>query len=167
MGGNNPLAMKDLVRNLQQLGFSGVSTYIQSGNVLFRNSGGDAESLARLIAGSVAENHGFEPGIVVLGADELKQAASNNPYPDAEADPKSLHLYFLAESPGQVEFDTLERLRSSTESYELKDRCFYLHAPDGVGRSKLARGAERAIGVDATARNWRTVSKLLQMICDT
>ena len=58
---------------------------------------------------------------------------------------------------------SLEALKTHTERFVLKGRIFYLHTPNGFGTSKLAKRAERLLGVDATARNWRTVKTLLAM----
>ncbi len=54
-------------------------------------------------------------------------------------------------------------LRSASESYQLIGRVFYLHAPEGVGRSKLAANVEKALGVPVTARNWRSVNAILSL----
>ena len=59
--------------------------------------------------------------------------------------------------------DAIQALCSDSERWQLTDAVFYLHAPDGIARSKLADAAERKLGVGATARNWRTVSKLLEL----
>ncbi|HET8646920.1 MAG TPA: DUF1697 domain-containing protein, partial [Vicinamibacteria bacterium] len=74
--------------------------------------------------------------------------------------PTSLHLGFLASVPKNPDLDGLENLRSETERFRLIAGVFYLHAPDGVGRSKLAARAERLLGAPMTDRNWRTVCKL-------
>ena len=60
----------------------------------------------------------------------------------------------------------LDAAISASESFVLAAQVFYLHAPDGIGRSNLARAAERLIGVDVTARNWNTVARLLVMAED-
>ena len=77
--------------------------------------------------------------------------------------PKSLHFFFLAEIPISPDKDSLNEIKTESEGYSLKGSTFYLHAPDGVGRSKLAARAEALLGVSATARNWRTVSALLDL----
>jgi len=59
--------------------------------------------------------------------------------------------------------EMLESLRGERERFQLIDRVFYLHAPDGIGRSKLAANAERLLGVPMTDRNWRTVRALWDM----
>ena len=98
-----------------------------------------------------------------LKLEELENAIRANPYPEAENDPKTLHLYFLASEPQNPDVKTLESLRRDSERYTIKGKIFYLHAPDGIGRSKLAARAEKALGVTATARNWRTANKIFVM----
>jgi uncharacterized protein (DUF1697 family) len=75
-----------------------------------------------------------------------------------------LHLFFLATVALEPDLASLESLRADSERYALVEDVFYLHAPDGIGRSKLAARVERALGVPATARNWRTVGKLVEMV---
>jgi uncharacterized protein (DUF1697 family) len=163
VGGNNLLPMKDLTRSLEDNGCTNVRTYIQSGNVVFSSSEPDASLIEKRISSAVLANHGFEPGILLLSVDELTRAVSSNPYTKAEDEPKSLHLFFLAEQPVSFHPEEFDAIRAASEEYSLKANIFYLHAPDGIGRSKLAAKAEKLLGVDATARNWRTVSKLLEM----
>jgi len=163
VGGNNVLPMKDLAAVLEGLGCSNVATHIQSGNVVLEKSRSDAMKLSQRIADTVLKNHGFKPRCLVLTADELEEAVVSNPFPDAGGDPKSLHVFFLAEKPTSPEFEMLNDIKSASESYALIDKVFYLHAPDGIGRSSLAARVEKLLGVDATARNWRTVSKLVAM----
>ena len=78
--------------------------------------------------------------------------------------PKTLHFFFLAEPAVDPNTKALDDARSSTEYYKLTDHVFYLHAPDGIGRSKLAANAEKHLGVVTTARNYRTVDRLLSMV---
>ena len=90
-------------------------------------------------------------------------AVSRNPFPATDEQHKTLHFYFLESAPPHPDLASLDALKSATEQFTLIDSVFYLHAPDGIGRSKLAVKVERALGVPATARNWRTVNKLLEM----
>ena len=93
-----------------------------------------------------------------------EKAAAANPFPQAAGNPASLHLFFLDAAPKNPDVKSLEALRTGSEAFALKGRVFYLYAPDGIGRSKLAERAGRFLGVDsATARNWRTVTTLLAM----
>lgn len=162
--GGRRLLMADLRQELEELGLKDVRTYIQTGNALFRTTGDEPAELADAIGGAIEEGHGFRPRVLVLDPAELRRAVDENPFPGAEAEPKRLHLYFLAAEPTDVDVRALEEAASDTERFHLGDRVFYLHAPDGIGRSKLAATAERHLGVPTTARNWRTVTKLRDMI---
>ncbi len=163
VGGATSLPMKDLVALFKRLGFADTRTYIQSGNVIFRSPSIQRSDLAKRISDAMLENHDFQPVVILLSIKELNEAVTSNPFPEAETDPKSLHLYFLAECPGNPNFESLHQVKSKNERFALKGKIFYLHAPDGIGRSKLATKAERFIGVDSTARNWRTASRVLEM----
>lgn len=164
VGGHHSIRMQDLRSVMDSMGLRKVQTYIASGNVVFDADDEEAQPLARRLRDEIEKSHGFGPHVFVLSAGQLRRAVDANPYPEAEAAPKSLHLFFLAEPPENPDFDLLEEARSETEAYHLTDEVFYLHAPDGIGRSKLAERIGRALRVDMTARNWRTVSKLLEMV---
>jgi uncharacterized protein (DUF1697 family) len=93
-------------------------------------------------------------------ANEGIHAVTSNPYPDAESQPKTLHLTFLASVPRSPDLTTLNRLRRANERFTLEGKVFYLHAPDGVGKSKLFARIEKSLGVPGTARNWRSVCNI-------
>jgi uncharacterized protein (DUF1697 family) len=168
VGGRNKLRMADLTDLLQELGLSRIKTYIQSGNVVFQcQEDRDLAKLSAQISQAIAERHGFTPFVLLLTAQDVNDAVAQNPFPDAgEAEPKTLHLFFLATPPTAPDLAAIESIKSPTEEVKLMDSVFYLHAPDGIGRSKLAAKVEKLLGVDATARNWNTVSKLIAMTAD-
>lgn len=163
VGGANVLNMRDLVALLESLGCVDPKTYIQSGNVVFRSAEQSSLVMENRISDAVAQEHGFQARVLVLGREELQQSADENPFPVAKSEPTSVHLFFLAKQPTQPDIGGLTSLKAQSESFVLGKRVFFLHAPDGIGRSKLAARAEKLIGVDATARNWRTVSKLVEL----
>jgi uncharacterized protein (DUF1697 family) len=164
VGGANMLPMKQLKLLLEKNDCSDVQTYIQSGNVIFRSALSDARRVERRLADAVAGSHGFEPRVLALTRQELERAAAGNPFARAnEEDPRSVHLFFLEASPKKPDTKGLDALRTATERFVLKGRVFYLHTPDGFGKSKLAQRTERLLGVAATARNWRTVTTLVEM----
>ncbi len=164
MGGHHKLPMKELSSLLAGMGLRDVQTYIQSGNVVFRGEAKDKAVLAAKISAAIEAQHGFAPQVLLLDEDELRKAMVNNPYPEAEPEPTSLHLLFMAEAPPHADLKKLEALKTASERFTLKGKVFYLHAPDGVGRSKLAANAERLLGVPTTGRNWNTVCKLAEMV---
>lgn len=166
VGGNNPLPMKTLPALLATCGCEDGRTYIQSGNVVFRSAAAEAATLAVRIGKAVHARHGFQPRVLVLRRQELQRAIAANPFPQADADPKSLHLFFLSGPPQKSGLSKLRAMQASGEAFELKSRVFYLHTPHGFGASKLAATVERALGVDCTARNWRTCLKVRDLAVD-
>jgi uncharacterized protein (DUF1697 family) len=163
VGGSHMLPMKELKRLLEKLGCVEIHTYIQSGNVVFRSGRADAEGLATQLTQAVSSTYGFSPRVMVLTLRELARAVADNPFREAEESPKSLHLFFLAASPRTPDLKSLHALQAQTERFALRGRVLYLLTPEGFGRSKLAARVERLLGVEATARNWRTVTTLLDM----
>lgn len=151
---------------LESVDCADVRTYIQSGNAVFASTSRSKTSVAIRVLDAVENEFGFRPKLLLLTAAELTAALSSNPFPKAVAAPKTLHYFFLAAKPPAPALGAIDVLAIQTESHRLIGRVFYLHAPDGFGRSKLAAGAERALGVDATARNHATVAKLLDMLAD-
>ena len=166
VGGNNLLPMAELRGYLEMLGLKNVRTYIQSGNVVFESTAKVASSLVKKIARSIEERKGFHPEVFLLTPNEVQDAVESNPFPKAVSDPKTLHFLFLAEPAANPNMEALDKMKAATERYRLTDTVFYLHAPDGIGRSKLAANVEKHLGVVTTGRNYRTVEKLLAMVAD-
>lgn len=163
VGGSGKLPMKDLAAVLESLGCREVRTYIQSGNAVFAHRDAAAAKLAAGLSAAIKKQHGFAPQMQILERKVFEQVVSGNPFPAAENDPQTLHVFFLDSKPVQATLKQLAELQSPTEQWKLRGTTFYLYAPDGIGRSKLAANVERKLGVAATSRNWRTVGKLLQM----
>ncbi|MBI5005844.1 MAG: DUF1697 domain-containing protein [Nitrosomonadales bacterium] len=164
VGGSNPLPMKELAVLLTGMGLREVRTYIQSGNVAFRCDAKNKTVLAAQISTAIKTQHGFAPHVLLLDAAELHAALAGNPYPQAAAEPKSLHLYFLDEVPQHPDLKSLEAIKTDSEDFKLAGKVFYLHTPEGFGSCKLAARVEKLLGVAATARNWNTICKLAEMV---
>lgn len=168
VGGHNKIAMADLRGVVADLGHGDVATYVNSGNVVLSSARTDEERLGGELADAVRERLGVAPEVLVRPAAELERVVAANPYP-GEPDPKKVHAIFLPAPPDddarRALATALERAgeRGSRDEAEVVGRVLYLHTPDGFGRSVLAdllaRGATRA----GTARNWATVTKLLDM----
>ena len=161
VGGRNKLKMQALRDLLTGLGAHDVKTYIQSGNVVFR---GDVT--ADDISTAIGEAHGFTPNVHLIKADEFQTAITNNPFSEADDEPKILFLYFLDSVPAEPNWDLLTPRQKPNERIELIGNVVYLHSPDGMSKSKIADKVERAMGVSATARNWRTVNKIAEIIAN-
>ena len=163
VGGNNILPMKDFRELLAGLGCENVATYIQSGNAVFEYDGCSTD-LSRLISDAVESGFGFRPSVMVLTASEFAEVGAANPFVEAVSEPKSLHIWFLREVATQADTLRMNEVAADSERFQLTDAAFYLHAPDGIGRSKLAAAVEKLLGVAATARNWRSVSKINDLL---
>jgi len=166
VGGKHILPMQDLCDILASAGCENVQTYIQSGNAVFTASA-TAASLSKNISTAIDDGFGFAPQVLLLTADRFKAIAASNPFPEGESTPNFLHVWFLIEAPADPDLDALKKLQSDSEQFVLQKDAFFLLAPDGIGRSKLAAKVDRYLGVATTGRNWQTVSKLLDMIGET
>ncbi len=158
VGGGNKLPMVDLRAILESLGARDVQTYIASGNVVFS---GDVSENA--ISGAIEAAKGFRVRVMVLNADSFRLIAKACPFDAPEG--KMLHVWYLT-GPARFDDDLAAELKAQSEQYHVTDRAIYLLAPDGIGRSKLAEKMDKVAGVQTTARNWNTVTKLLEMLAD-
>jgi uncharacterized protein (DUF1697 family) len=166
--GGKKLAMSDLRDVAQQLGYTGVSTYIQSGNLLFSSEESDQGGLARALEQEIAGRVGLQCGVVVLTGANLRRVIADNPFAD-EPNPRALHAVLHQDEVGEDGREqvavALERAtaKGCQDEAAVAGRAIYLHTPDGFGRSELAVqfGRVHKIG---TARNWATVTKLMEML---
>ncbi|WP_226642281.1 DUF1697 domain-containing protein [Microbulbifer variabilis] len=156
VGGKNIIPMKELKSLLEGEGYESVNTYIQSGNVVFRSK---AKSFKDITL-KVEKKFGFSPELLVLEKSEFEDALSFNPFTLYEG--KTVHLYFCKRKP-ILDKKKLDFFAADTENYKLHGSVFYLHAPNGIGRSKLVSNLELCLGVPATGRNLNTVLKLQGM----
>lgn len=164
VGRSNRLTMGDLRDALVASGCHEVRTYVQSGNAVLRAPPDEpADALEARLAAAVSERTGGEVRAHVSTVDELRRTVEGNPFPEATSTPGSVHLFFLAGAPDAAAEERLLEVAAPSERFALRDDVLYLHAPDGIGRSKLAASAERRLGVAATARNWRTVTAVLEL----
>ena len=179
VGGRNKVPMADLREVVTSLGHTGVSTYIQSGNVLFSTADTDHAKLATALESAIEDRFGIWSSVVVLSRDELAQVLAANPYPD-EPNPKMVHVVFLnAEPPGDLlgrisAAESAVAAKGSRDTVQAAGQVLFLHTPDGFGTSELAQTVFKIItppakgkkhGLAATARNLATATTLLSL-CD-
>lgn len=156
VGANRKLPMADLREILAGLGLVDVRTHIQSGNAVFRDPQG-REGLGALISQAIGARFAFTPESLVLDLPAFETVLEANPF--AGEDPGKVSIGFLA-SPSAVSVDVLEELAVGDERCALTPAAFYLHAPAGIGRSKLAAQAERKLAVPTTVRNARVAQAI-------
>lgn len=157
VGGKNLVPMKALVPVLEQQGFKNIKTILQTGNIVLESTNHPLEDIKSLISA----HFGFMPETLCLGCEEFEQIVAQNPY--AEFEGKFVHLYFCNELP-KPDLQRLEELARESEHYQINGSICYLHAPEGIGRSKLVAGLEKGLGVAATGRNLNTVNKIAALL---
>jgi uncharacterized protein (DUF1697 family) len=164
VGGRNSVKMEALRAMHERLGHADVSSYIQSGNVVFAGSG-TAETITRKTAARFVEDFGFFSHIIVLPAARWSSLVRDNPFSEAAAElPKTVHAGICTGIPSAKGLKALQEKTGGSERFAIKDNVVYLHAPDGFGTSKFAAAMERASGVPITARNWSTVEAIWKMV---
>jgi uncharacterized protein (DUF1697 family) len=168
-GPGRRVAMADLRRVVSGLGHSEVSTYIQTGNVLFSPAGPDTVTLAADLEREIADELGVTADVVVISCEDLGRAVAANPYPH-ERDPRFVHLVFRRQDPDAAllrevqEAVAASRRVGSRDTAQFVGRTLYLHTPDGFGRSDLAARLTKVGPWPAgTARNLATVTRLLDL----
>jgi uncharacterized protein (DUF1697 family) len=166
VGTGRKLSMAALREALEAAGCSGVSTYIQSGNVVLAPPQPAPADRAAWLEGIIAEVAGFEVLVVLRSYAELQQTVACNPYPGAGG--TKLHVVFFPDEPGRDALDGVDLAAFEPEECSLVGRDLYLHLPDGMGRAKLPVALEKAARrakspLVGTARNWNTVLKLVEL----
>ena len=158
VGGNNILPMKELTQLLQKLGYYNVRTYIQSGNVICNGASKPSIDISR----EIKKTFGFEPNFLVLNPPDIVNAIANNPYNNKEG--KTVHCFFCEKRPAKASLQVLSEYKGKSENYAAIGKIVYLHAPDGIARSKFVAKIESVLNVTVTARNLNTVNKLCSVL---
>ncbi|RMB58557.1 DUF1697 domain-containing protein [Dokdonia sinensis] len=162
VGGHRKILMADLKVLFQELGFKNVETHIQSGNVVFESCGGDVSAFAKAIKEKIKQSYNFEVLTLVLDLQTLQKIILDCPFPKEQKE-KS-YFILLDNPPTKEKTATLNAEVYADEEFHITSRCVYFFASNGYGRAKLTGNIiERKLNVNATARNYRTMSKLLEM----
>ena len=165
VGGQRKVPMADLREVAASLGWSGARTHLNSGNCVFRAATRTSEELAGELSEALAERFGFQVPCLVRSAEELRDVMLRCPYDVRDLDPAKLLVYFLDARPSPDRLATVDQLAFMPEEFEASGREIYCYFPDGMGRSKLAGALGKAFsGCLVTSRNWRTVSRLAELV---
>ncbi len=157
VGGHNRISMSDLRAVLEGVGGEGVQTYVQSGNAVLDRPGTDA-ALERDAAAALADR-GLQVPVMVRTAAELARVVEASPWTDL--DPKHFHVAFLSGDPDPALVARIDHEALLPERVVVGERVLYCDYALGVHKAKgLAR---LKVGVEATARNWRTVTALREL----
>lgn len=165
VGGKNILPMAELAKIFVAAGANDVRTYIQSGNVVFSAKPAVAGKIAAAVSKRIKERFGIQIPVVVRSVEDVRRVMEGNPYIKAGKDAATCHVAFLADEPKASGVAALDPQRSPGDSFAVIGREIYLHLPNGVADSKFTNAYfDSKLATICTARNWRTVTKLLEMM---
>ncbi|MEY2581211.1 MAG: hypothetical protein QOE09_1060 [Ilumatobacteraceae bacterium] len=163
VGGANRLAMADLRTLISDLGHTGVSTYIQSGNAVITSAREDRSKMAAEICERIAKDFGPVVSAVLRTPEELRASLAANPF-SSESTGTSVLITFFAEAPNPADVAELDRDRFLPDRFEVIGSELYGYYPNGAGRSKMTLDYfEKKLHVRGTARNLNTVAKLIDL----
>jgi uncharacterized protein (DUF1697 family) len=165
VSGQKSINMDALRRTYESLGFKHVTTYVQSGNVVFTIPQKESYDPAQEISRQILKDFGFDVSIIILNIDKLEQIINNNPFTkDPGKSLSFLHVTFLSSKPNNYEIKSIEEKKQYGEEIAFSDHAVYLYCPNGYGRSKLNNNfLETKLKVIATTRNWKTTNELLRI----
>ena len=162
VGGKRKIVMKDLVKLYENLGFTSVKTYIQSGNVLF-----DAVETPKAsdVEDAIKKNYGFDVPVIISTENDWLKTIASNPFLSDEIDPKQLHVTFLDSVPKEEIVQQISTLDYSPDSFTIKDKVVYLKCENPYHKTKLSNAFfEKKLNQKATTRNWKTVNKIGELL---
>jgi uncharacterized protein (DUF1697 family) len=165
VGGRAMLAMSDLKAALADAGLGDARTYLQSGNVVVTPPSQNPARLAQVMEEAIQGVTNRRIRAMVRTRDDLESVVAGNPLLEPGLKPASLHTVFLESIPDPSRVAELDPGRSPPDRFSVSGRDIYLLYPHGSGRSKLGLDYfEKVLGVAGTARNWNTVTRVLEML---
>ncbi len=159
VGGKHKVAMADLRAIFADAGGENVTTYIQSGNVVFTHPARPPDKLGADLEQRIEARTGFAVAVVLRTARQWAAVVRDNPFPGKET---HLHVTFLSSDPTAGALDSVDAAAFAPEEFELVGRQLYLYLPNGMARTKLPKALD-VFTTPVTTRNWRTVSKLAEL----
>jgi|1186.fasta_scaffold129521_2 uncharacterized protein (DUF1697 family) len=163
VGAHNRIKMPALAQLFSDIGHTDVVTYIQSGNVVFKSRAG-AAAVTRTIEQRIADDLGCDVAVLLRTKDELARIVRTNPFLGKHNDPAQLHVTFLAEKPAATLVRAVNEYDAGNDAFVVQGRDVFLHTPGGYGKTKINNGFfEQRLKAVATTRNWKSVTKLLEL----
>ena len=162
VGGHKKVPMVQLRELLSNSGLLNVKTYIQSGNVIFQSINDDSKELEKTIQNSILDHFGFEVPVLVRTRAELFTVFNNCPF----SDEKKSESYFvmLSDVPDEMLVNETSQKTYPDDDYVILNDCIYLFCAKGYGRAKFNLSYfEKKLNIHATARNYKTMVKLLAL----
>ena len=159
VSGQKKIPMKELAKVYEQLGYQGVKTYIQSGNVIFTTGEDNMAELSKKIETTIQQQFEFDVKVLVKTPQALQNVILENPFARERT-----FVTFLFQLPKTIPLDELNQAKQAGEELMVKRDVVYFCCPDNYGKSKLSNNFfETKLKVPATTRNWKTVNKLFEL----
>jgi uncharacterized protein (DUF1697 family) len=165
VGGYQKLNMEALRTLCDGLGLRDAQTYIQSGNVVFREDTGDFGAVARKLQDGIHQKWGFRPDVIVRTVPELRKVIAKNPFSGRSGiEPSRLLVVFMASAPTRKACEQILATPCEPEELRINGRELYIYYPEGMARPTLPLARiEKLLQSSSTGRNLNTVNKLLAM----
>lgn len=165
VSGQKIINMADLKELYLRLGFEEVTTYIQSGNVIFLAEKTSSEELVRLIESSIFLKYNFDVPVKIVKVLKMKKIVAQNPFLKLGiTDVKKLHVTFLEKKPDEELLNEMVDDPESEDKFLIVKDIVYLYCPNGYGKTKLTNSFfESKLKMNATTRNWKSVCKLVDL----
>ena len=165
IGPHKRMKMEKLRASCEALGFAGVKTYIQSGNVIFKAPKLSPAALSKKLGECILKDFGFSSEIISRTREEMKAIIDGNPFmKERDIDPSKLHVVFLSQPASAAALKKLHDLTIAPDRVSYRDKEIYFYFPNGVSGSSLWKHSlDRVLSVSGTMRNWNTVNKLYEM----
>jgi uncharacterized protein (DUF1697 family) len=161
VGGHKKVPMSELRDLLTNGGFQNVQTYIQSGNVIFQSSK-KASELETEIQKIILNHFGFEVPVIVKTNNELQTIFNRCPF--SEEKKENSYFILLSGIPNEHVIEKTQGILYENEEVVIKNDCLYFYSSTGYGRTKFNMNTyERKLKVTGTARNYKTMVKLLSL----
>lgn len=167
VSGKNLIKMNSLKEMYESRGFRNVTTYIQSGNVVFQSVETNLGELEQVISESILKRFAATVPVLVREVSELKNILDQNPLlQEIKDDITKLHISFLSKAPERQFLENIDNSGYLPDRFFIMERTIYLFCPNGYGKTKLSNNFfENKLKVSATTRNLRTLMELVKL-CD-
>ncbi|WNM18138.1 DUF1697 domain-containing protein [Flavobacterium capsici] len=168
VSGHKMIKMEELRKALESIGFTNVSTYIQSGNVFVDSDEESAAKVGFLIKQEIYKTFGHDVPVIMVTKDDLQACLERNEFlNESDVDLKKLYVSFISSELPENMITQLNLNFIEPDKIQLDGRRIYLKYDISPAKTKLDnKWIEKSMNVVSTTRNWNTVNKLLELFGD-
>lgn len=165
VSGHKIIKMEVLRKVLEELGFTSITTYIQSGNIIFKSDNKDVSLLENQMSELIQKHFNFTVPVTVLLPEDLKIVVEKNPFIDqVMVDPAQPYVAFLSKKPETADLEILGVMDFGNDRFINIDKTLYLFYATSAANTKLSNAViEKKLKLSATSRNWKTIKKLIEL----